>query len=91
MKSYWETTLLSPHEFATLMLVRHSPDQIDMNREELDTLFERQLVALEQWKEGHRKLALTTAGRSLLEAVGRLDIGSSLPEVFGGDRFATGL
>lgn len=77
------------------MLVRHSPDQIDMNREELDTLLERQLVALEQWKEGHRKLALTTAGRSLLEAMGRLDFGAgfsaSLPDGFGGDRLAAGL
>ncbi|WP_233273001.1 hypothetical protein [Paraburkholderia acidisoli] len=86
--------MLSPHEFATLMLVRHSPDQIDMNREELDTLLERQLVALEQWKEGHRKLALTTAGRSLLEAMGRLDFGAGLSSSFAdpfGDRLAAGL
>ena len=83
--------MLSPHEFATLMLVRHSPDQIDMNREELDTLLERQLVALEQWTEGHRRLSLTTAGRSLLEAMGRLDYVTGLPEVFGSERFAAGL
>ena len=83
--------MLSPHEFATLMLVRHSPEQIDMNREELDTLLERQLVALEQWTEGHRRLSLTTAGRSLLEAMGRLDYVTGLPEVFGSERFAAGL
>ncbi|HVO22066.1 MAG TPA: hypothetical protein VMW56_00395 [Candidatus Margulisiibacteriota bacterium] len=80
--------MLSPHEFATLMLVRHSPEQIDMNREELDTLLERQLVALEQWTEGHRRLSLTTAGRSLLEAMGRLDYVTGLPETFGSGRFA---
>ncbi|SKD06231.1 hypothetical protein SAMN05446934_9888 [Paraburkholderia hospita] len=28
--------MLSPHEFATLMLVKAAPDQIDLNREELD-------------------------------------------------------
>jgi len=90
-ESYWETTLLSPKEFATLMLVRHSPDQIDMNREELDTLLERQLVALEQWTEGHRRLSLTIAGRSLLEAVGRLEYVTGLPEGFGNERLAAGL
>ena len=73
------------------MLVRHSPDQIDMNREELDTLLERQLVALDQWTEGHRRLSLTTAGRSLLEAMGRLDYVRGLPEAFGSERFAAGL
>lgn len=44
--------MLSPHEFATLMLVRHAPDQIDMDRAELDALLERQLVMLEHSAEG---------------------------------------
>ncbi|CAG9266524.1 hypothetical protein [Paraburkholderia unamae] len=83
--------MLSPHEFATLMLVRHSPDQIDMNRHELDTLLERQLVALEHWTEGHRQLSLTSAGRSLLEAVGRLDYVTGLPGALGGEPLAAGL
>ncbi|CAM2160728.1 MULTISPECIES: hypothetical protein [Paraburkholderia] len=65
--------MLSPHEFATLMLIRHAPEQIDMNRHELDILFERQLVALEQRAEGMRRLSLTSAGRSLLEALGRAE------------------
>jgi hypothetical protein len=65
--------LLSPHEFATLMLIRHAPEQIDMNRHELDTLLERQLVALETRAEGHRLPSLTTAGHSLLEALGRVE------------------
>ena len=38
--------MLSPHEFATLMLVKAAPDQIELNREELDTLLDQQLVAL---------------------------------------------
>ncbi|WP_321843413.1 hypothetical protein [Paraburkholderia bannensis] len=65
--------MLSPHEFATLMLIRHAPEQIDMNRHELDTLLERQLVALETRAEGERLPSLTTAGRSLLEALGRVE------------------
>ncbi|WP_353558140.1 hypothetical protein [Paraburkholderia terrae] len=40
--------MLSPHEFATLMLVQAAPDQIDLARAELDTLLESRLVALEQ-------------------------------------------
>ena len=37
--------MLSPHEFATLMLIKASPDQIDLGRAELDTLFEQQLMS----------------------------------------------
>lgn len=65
--------MLSPHEIATLMLLRHSPEQIDMNRTELHTLLERRLVALEQRAGSHRRLSLTKTGRQLLEAVGRVD------------------
>ncbi|WP_072617497.1 hypothetical protein [Pandoraea vervacti] len=61
--------MLSPHEFATLMLVRHAPEQIDMNRAELDALLERQLVMLEQSAEGRRHPQLTDRGRSLLKAL----------------------
>ena len=39
--------MLSPHELATLMLVRDAPDQIG-DRAELSTLLERHLIALEQ-------------------------------------------
>jgi hypothetical protein len=46
-----ETGMLSPSELATLMLLKDSTDQI-ADREELDTLLERQLVALEQLAGG---------------------------------------
>ncbi|HTH61429.1 MAG TPA: hypothetical protein VL689_14860 [Paraburkholderia sp.] len=65
--------MLSPYEFATLMLVRSKPDQVDMDRAELDTLLEQQLISLEQLTQGHRRLALTHSGRSLLETVARGD------------------
>lgn len=62
--------MLSAHEFATLMLVSQSPEQVDMNRAELDTLLERQLVMLERSAEGRRRRAqLTDTGRSLLQAL----------------------
>ncbi|WP_322012947.1 hypothetical protein [Paraburkholderia sp. J12] len=84
--------MLSPHEFSTLMLVRHSPDQIDMNRTELGTLLERRLVALEPRAGGHRRLSLTKAGRVLLEAVGRIDtVAPRARDAAAFDHFAAGL
>jgi hypothetical protein len=63
--------MLSPHEFATLMLVKDSPEQIDLTREELDTLLERQLVAMEQLASGIQRLWLTDEGDSLLQTIRR--------------------
>ncbi|MFC0398783.1 hypothetical protein [Paraburkholderia rhizosphaerae] len=63
--------MLSPHEFATLMLIKNSPEQIDLNREELDTLLERQLVAFEQMPSGIHLPQLTGNGDSLLRAIAR--------------------
>ncbi|WP_028223805.1 hypothetical protein [Paraburkholderia oxyphila] len=63
--------MLSPHEFATLMLVKSAPEQIDLNREELDTLLERQLVALEQHVNGAQRPRLTRDGDSVLRAFAR--------------------
>jgi hypothetical protein len=61
--------MLSPHEFATLMLVRRAPDQLDMNRAELDALLERQLVMLEHGAAGRQRAHLTEKGRSFLDAL----------------------
>lgn len=63
--------MLSPHEFATLMLVRSAPDQIGLDREELDTLLERQLVELEQIASGRSRPRLTGDGHAVLQAVTR--------------------
>ncbi|MGF6931063.1 hypothetical protein OKW41_000202 [Paraburkholderia sp. UCT70] len=63
--------MLSPHEFATLMLVKDAPDQIDLNRTELDTLLERQLIALEQLASGRQRPLLARDGDSVLQAVAR--------------------
>jgi hypothetical protein len=58
--------MLSPHEFATLMLIRQAPDQLDMKRAELDALLERQLVKLDSSVTGKCCAQLTEKGKSLL-------------------------
>ena len=63
--------MLSAHEFATLMLVRDSADQI-AEREELDTLLERQFVALEQLAGGVVQPRITQDGDSLLRTIVRI-------------------
>ncbi|WP_144152777.1 hypothetical protein [Paraburkholderia sp. BCC1885] len=64
--------MLSPHEFATLMLVRNAPDQIHLDRTDLDALLERQLVSLQNLADKHRPASLTASGDSILKAVERL-------------------
>jgi hypothetical protein len=61
--------MLSPHEFATLMLVKSAPDQIDLDRAELDKLLEQQLIALEEIGSGARRPRLTLDGDSLLRVI----------------------
>ena len=63
--------MLSPHEFATLLLVNAAPDQIDLSRQELEMLLKRQLVAMEHLALGVRRPRLTPDGESVLRAVAR--------------------
>lgn len=65
--------MLSPHELATLMLVRSAPDQIDTARVELDTLLDYRLISIEPRVGGWRRPMLTPAGVHLLEATTRLE------------------
>jgi hypothetical protein len=67
----WRGTMLSPHEFATLLLVKDAPNQLDMEREELDALLERQLVELERLASGFEQWRLTESGDSALRAIKR--------------------
>jgi hypothetical protein len=66
-----ENTMLSPHEFATLLLVQEAPNQVDMEREELDALLERQLVQLENLASGRQQWRLTATGDSTVKAFKR--------------------
>ncbi|WP_158906213.1 hypothetical protein [Burkholderia sp. L27(2015)] len=63
--------MLSPHEFATLMLVKNAQEQIDLDRADLDALLERQLVSLESLAEGRHVSLVTTHGDRVLKAVSR--------------------
>jgi hypothetical protein len=64
--------MLSPHEFATLMLIKNDPDQLDVDREEIQFLVNRHLVELAQPAPGVRRPCLTRAGDSVLRAVARM-------------------
>ncbi|MFL9947781.1 hypothetical protein PQR68_17505 [Paraburkholderia agricolaris] len=64
--------MLSPHEFATLMLIKNAPDQIELGRAELDALIERQLISLENLASGRSRPQITSAGDSILKAVARM-------------------
>jgi len=66
-----ERTMLSPHEFATLLLVKDAPNQLEMEREELDALLERQLVELERLASGFEQWRLTESGDSAVRAIKR--------------------
>ncbi|WJF90737.1 hypothetical protein QS306_03470 [Paraburkholderia bonniea] len=63
--------MLSPHEFATLLLVKDAPSQVDMERTELDALLERQLVRLENLASGRQQWSVTEIGNSALRAIKR--------------------
>jgi hypothetical protein len=64
--------MLSPHEFATLMLIKDAPDQIELGRAELDALFERQLISLENLASGRSRPQITSDGDSILKALARM-------------------
>ncbi|MGG1943399.1 hypothetical protein AB1286_01130 [Trinickia sp. NRRL B-1857] len=62
--------MLSPHEFAALLLVGEPRALDDLDRDDLASLVESQLVALEEMTSGHR-LRLTERGNSVVKAVTR--------------------
>jgi len=64
--------MLSPHEFATLMLVKNATAQLEVDRADLDVLLARQLVSLEHAGSGEALPRLTREGYSFLKAAGRI-------------------
>ena len=64
--------MLSPHEFATLMLLKDAPDSIELDRADLEALLERQLVTLEQLAHGQQRPLITINGHSVLKAAARI-------------------
>lgn len=67
-----ETEMLSPHEFATLMLLKDAPDPMSLDRADLETLLERQLVTLEQLASGLQRPRVTDDGQLFLKAAARM-------------------
>ncbi|SOE97997.1 hypothetical protein SAMN05446635_5948 [Burkholderia sp. OK233] len=64
--------MLSPHEFATLMLIKEAPQQVELGRTELDALLERQLIALENLAFGRSYPRVTSDGDFILNAIARI-------------------
>ncbi len=63
--------MLSPHEFATLVLVNETPDQVDLDVEDVAALLENQLVTLEKLGPSCRRPRVTLQGYVVLKAFGR--------------------
>ncbi|QBR02993.1 MULTISPECIES: hypothetical protein [Paraburkholderia] len=64
--------MLSPHELATLMLVKNAPDWIEPDRIELGALRELQLIDIEPPESGVALARVTPRGDALLRAVSRV-------------------
>lgn len=85
--------MLSPHEFATLLLVGDARDQTGLNHADLDALFEHQFIAFEKISSGRQKPHLTRNGRAVLKAMAHVrriadpqrgrnhDVRSRMPQV----------
>ena len=65
-------TMLSTHEMTTLMIAWDAPDQIELERDELVTLIEHRLIAVDQPASGCRRVQVTAEGRAVLKAVSRM-------------------
>ncbi|MFM0511726.1 hypothetical protein [Paraburkholderia sp. RL17-373-BIF-A] len=61
--------MLSPHEFATLMLIKAGQPSTCLDRVELDVLHQRQLITLERKRSEYVQARLTARGDFMLRAV----------------------
>jgi len=64
--------MLSPHEIATLMLVKDAPGRIEPDRAELHTLLNLELVTMDGPGTGFPLLEVTPRGDTILRAITRL-------------------
>lgn len=64
--------MLSPHEVATLLVVKDAPDHAELDRADLDALLERELVQLERLNSGQRRPCITARGGAILNAIARI-------------------
>ncbi|WP_416046990.1 hypothetical protein [Cupriavidus basilensis] len=64
--------MLSPHEMATLMLIKDTSDETELDRADLDALLEHQFVSLERLDSGRQHPCITARGGALLNAIARI-------------------
>lgn len=62
--------MLSPHEFAVLLLVNDSVESQELDSADMDALIERKLVTLERQGLEHVYARVTAQGHALLKAFG---------------------
>lgn len=67
--------MLSHHELATLILVKSSPDEVALDREELAALLQREFVHLETLPGGAQLPHITNQGRRVLRTIAHADFG----------------
>jgi|GEM_PF-600992 len=67
-----ETTVLSPHEFAVLLLVNEGAEAADLDRADVEALIERQLVTLERRGPDRCYARVTLQGYVFLKASGHV-------------------
>ncbi|CAG9243403.1 hypothetical protein [Paraburkholderia unamae] len=63
--------MLSPHELATLMLVKNAPERMEVDRLELGALRELQLIEIEPHEVGLPVPRVTARGDAILRAIAR--------------------
>lgn len=64
--------MLSPHEFAVLLLVNDGAESDDLDRADVEALIERQLVTLERRGPNRCYARVTLQGYILLKASGHV-------------------
>ena len=64
--------MLSPHEIATLMLIKDAPCRIEPGRAELHSLLNLELAVMESSATGFVHPRVTPRGETILQAIARL-------------------
>jgi len=64
--------MLSPHEFATLMLLKDALDLLSLDGADLGALLDRQLITLENLASGQQRPLITDDGQMFLKAAARI-------------------
>ncbi|ABO58678.1 MULTISPECIES: hypothetical protein [Burkholderia] len=65
--------MLTAHEFAALFLVHRAPEQIQLDRDDVVALMERELIELQPDGSGAHRPALTAGGLTMVRSVQRHD------------------